>query len=73
MNSQCRHAQQGRPVGVYHVMGDQIPHGGRTARTLEEGRQAMGIDWMNWQDLKEAIPPAYTHYIGEQLLAAVPA
>ena len=72
MNSQCRHAQQGRPVGVYHVMGDEIPHGGRTARTLEEGQQAMGIDWMTWQDLKEAIPPAYTHYIGEQLLAAVP-
>ena len=73
MNSQCRHAQQGRPVGVYHVMGDEIPHGGKTARTLEEGQQAMGIDWMGWQDLKEAIPPAYTEFIGEQLLAAVAA
>lgn len=73
MNSGCRHSQQGRPVGVYHVMGDEIPHGGRTARTLQEGRIAMGIDWMTWRDLKEAIPPAYTQYIGEQVLAAVAA
>jgi DNA (cytosine-5)-methyltransferase 1 len=73
MNSGCYHDQQGRPVGVYHVMGDTIPNGGRTARTLEEGQQAMGIDWMRWADLKEAIPPAYTRYIGEQLLAAVAA
>lgn len=71
MNSGCRHAEQGRPVGVYHVIGDDIPHGGRTARSLEEGQQAMGIDWMGWDDLKEAIPPAYTQFIGEQLLAAV--
>jgi hypothetical protein len=21
----------------------------------------MGIDWMAWDDLREAIPPAYTH------------
>ena len=28
----------------------------------------MGIDWMGWDDLREAIPPAYTHYLGEQLI-----
>jgi DNA (cytosine-5)-methyltransferase 1 len=39
----------------------------RAARTLEEGQQAMGIDWMNWHDLTEAIPPEYTYYIGKQL------
>ena len=69
MNSGCNHAAQGRPVGVYHQMNDEVPHGGRTARTLTEGQEAMGIDWMKWADLKEAIPPAYTQYIGEQLLA----
>ena len=69
MNSGCDHEQQGRPIGVYHVMGDEIPKGGRTARTLAEGQEAMGIDWMKWADLKEAIPPAYTQYIGEQLIA----
>ena len=73
MNSGCNHEKQGRPVGVYHVMGDEIPHGGKTAKTLAEGQRAMGIEWMNWQDLKEAIPPAYTEYIGEQLIAAVAA
>lgn len=40
----------------------------RCARTLEEGRRAMGIDWMQWHDLTEAVPPAYTEYIGRQLL-----
>jgi len=73
MNSGCNHAQQGRPIGVYHRPGDDIPDGGRTARDLAEGQRAMGIDWMNWEDLKEAIPPAYTEFIGEQLLAAVAA
>lgn len=38
--------------------------------------QAMGIDWMLWRELTQAIPPAYTQHIGEQLLdhlAASPA
>jgi DNA (cytosine-5)-methyltransferase 1 len=30
---------------------------------------AMGIDWMTNEELVEAIPPAYTHFVGEQLLA----
>lgn len=67
----CRHDLQGRPVGVYHVMGDKIPQGGRTAETLEEAQEAMGIDWMIWDDLKEAIPPAYTEHIARQVLAEV--
>lgn len=41
----------------------------RAARTLEEGRVAMGIDWMSWEDLTEAIPPVYTEHIGRQLIA----
>lgn len=35
------------------------------------GPEAMGIDWMNGQELCEAIPPAYTRFIGEQLLAHI--
>jgi DNA (cytosine-5)-methyltransferase 1 len=31
-------------------------------------REAMGIDWTNGEELSEAIPPAYTEFIGEQLL-----
>lgn len=67
----CRHREQGRPVGVYHVMGDHVPQGGTTARDLDEAQAAMGIDWMTWPELKESIPPAYTEWIGHFLLAAV--
>jgi DNA (cytosine-5)-methyltransferase 1 len=31
----------------------------------------MGIDWMNQWELTQAIPPAYTEFIGAQLLAAI--
>lgn len=70
MSPPCEHDVQGRPVGVYHRMADEIPRGGRTARTLDEGAEAMGIDWLPWDTLKEAIPPAYTEYIGRQFLQA---
>lgn len=33
--------------------------------------RAMGIDWMTNKELVEAIPPAYTQFIGEQLRAMV--
>ena len=67
----CRHKEQGKPVGVYHVMGDKIPCGGHTAKTLEEAQAAMGIDWMAWKELKESIPPAYTELVGAALMREV--
>lgn len=33
------------------------------------GPEAMGIDWMNGNELCEAIPPAYTRFIGRQMMA----
>jgi len=33
--------------------------------------KAMGINWMNWRELSQAIPPAYTEYIGKQLIQAI--
>ena len=35
---------------------------------MSEGCKAMGIDWMNRDELSQAIPPAYTRWIGSQLL-----
>lgn len=64
----CMHKQQGKPVGVYYVMGDSIPKGGTTAKTIEEASEAMGIDWMTWNEIKEAVPPAYTQWLAPQLL-----
>ena len=42
--------------------------GGGNCR-IAAARDAMGIDWMTKNELNEAIPPAYTQWIGEQLLA----
>ena len=34
-------------------------------------RMAMGIDWMTSAELVQAIPPAYTEHIGQQLMAHI--
>lgn len=70
-NGPCRHKEQGRPIGIYYSIGDEIPQGGKTAASLEEGQAAMGIDWMTWPELREAIPPAYTEHLGRQLIVAI--
>jgi DNA (cytosine-5)-methyltransferase 1 len=38
---------------------------------VDYARKAMGIPWMVRDELREAIPPAYTEYIGRYLMAAV--
>jgi DNA (cytosine-5)-methyltransferase 1 len=40
---------------------------------IEYCRMAMGIDWMTSRELSQAIPPAYTEWIGRQLIYAVDA
>jgi DNA (cytosine-5)-methyltransferase 1 len=44
----------------------QVTGGGNC--TLAAARQAMGIDWMNKGEINESIPPAYTEFIGRELL-----
>jgi DNA (cytosine-5)-methyltransferase 1 len=49
---------------------------GRRAREISKGKlapasEAMGIDWMTWDELTESIPPAYTEWVGRRILAAV--
>ena len=68
------------PIAVYgdhpedsaiHRAGMDRPWGTRRAATLEVARTAMEIDWMDWRELTQAIPPAFTEFIGKQLIAAL--
>lgn len=41
----------------------------RAAASLEEAQEAMGTPWMtDFRDIAESIPPAFTEYLGGQLL-----
>lgn len=73
----CDHGAQGTPVGVYGALRDGVwarPNGtsrGVKARTVEEAREVMGMPWASWHGTTQAIPPAYTEWLGSQLLTAV--
>lgn len=64
----CDHS---RPIaGVYgHPHGKGGAWAGMLPSDLATWSSAMGIDWMNAAELAGAIPPAYTRWIGEHLLA----
>lgn len=66
----------GAPRGCNHAIQPMNPHrasrpGGRTDERA--WREAKGVAWMNRQEGREAIPPAYAEHIGRQLLAALEA
>lgn len=58
-----RCAKQGRPAKE----GEFVTVTGNCSGA-DYARSAMGIDWMVRDDLSQAIPPAYTELIGNQLL-----
>lgn len=70
LETACRHS--GRTIGIYG-------EGCRDSRrkydktipefTVVDGREAMECPWMTIAELCEAIPPAYTEWIGRQLMA----
>lgn len=66
-----------RGVPVLGVYGDHARNRKRRPGSADRGVQdftqaqanaAMGIDWMTFGELSEAIPPAYTRHLGAQLL-----
>ena len=63
----CWHDRPTPPVAVYGTYNQRRT--GREAASTEAAREAMGIDWMPWPALTQAIPPAYTYWLGVQLLA----
>ena len=71
----CAHPKES-PIAVYgdhpQTPGDKAMRVNR-ARTLAEGREAMGIDWMDWKHLTQAIPPAYSEFIGRAAIAHIEA
>lgn len=54
--------------GKLDVWNDFVMVAGGGNAPAEACRDAMGIDWMNRDELCEAIPPVYTRHIGRQLL-----
>jgi len=66
MSPPCRHDLVPRPLNPYNTKSKR--RDGITGVTDPRWKAAMGVDWMNGRELTEAIPPAYTEFIGEQLL-----
>jgi len=76
LQPECDHRSQPQVWGVYGDHGDlnpvTRPNGtsrGNKARNAAHAREVLGIDWMTeWDDLADAIPPAYTEWIGQQVM-----
>lgn len=64
----CDH--RGRPVTLSPGSNARKGRGGTR---IAVARDAMQIDWMTGEEINEAIPPAYTEFLGTQLLAALTA
>lgn len=68
----CHHKSKGRVIGVYGGHGrDRRRFVNTQDFSTKERCEAMGIDWMNGLELSQAIPPAYTEWIGQRLLEAL--
>jgi DNA (cytosine-5)-methyltransferase 1 len=64
-----RHDVRGSRAGHW-VPGERISVAGNCG-PIDECKKAMGIDWMTRKELCQAIPPAYTKFVGTQLLSRI--
>jgi DNA (cytosine-5)-methyltransferase 1 len=75
----CAHHLQPEPIDVTGTGGPASrppgQRGGihRKPRNLAHAREVMGIDWMSRPELAESVPPAYTEYLGHELVSALKA
>lgn len=60
-DSQVKMGRMPKPGQRMHVVGN--------FSGIPQARVAMGIDWMNREGLREAIPPVYTQYVGGHIRA----
>lgn len=74
---QCQHEEVPYPIDVTGTGGPcnvRFTGGGgihRKPHNMLEANKAMGIDWMIRKDLVEAIPKAYTRFMGKYILEAL--
>lgn len=79
----CHHIKGRRTIGIFgnkardtaaekrHYSKPKETRGGPPDTilfTLEDARAAMGISWMKFTELSQAIPPAYTEWIGKKII-----
>lgn len=60
-----------KTIGVWGHTGGASVRDGVIQFNTEARKEAMGIDWMTGDELSEAIPPAYTKFIGAYLLSVL--
>ena len=65
-------AERRRVIGVYGGHGRDRRRIANTQNySTADRRTAMGIDWMTGAELSQAIPPAYTEWIGRRVMATL--
>lgn len=62
----CAHSK--RTVGVY---GHGVCSSKWRMLNKSQAQEALGITWMNRDEMAQSIPPAYTEFIGKQLMACL--
>ena len=55
-------------IGVYGHAGGSSTRDKTMGFSTQDRRDAMGIDWMTGKELSQAIPPAYTEWLGRTIL-----